>query len=108
MNALNFNAKNLQGQDIDLKQYLGQVVLVVNTASKCGFTPQYQGLEQVYQQFKDKGVIVLGFPCNQFGHQEPGTADEIGSFCEKITVLLFPYLRKLMSTAMLPIRFLRT
>ncbi|MFZ6688065.1 glutathione peroxidase [Undibacterium sp. SXout11W] len=95
MNALDFNAKNLQGQDIDLKQYLGQVVLVVNTASKCGFTPQYQGLEQVYQQFKDKGVVVLGFPCNQFGHQEPGTADEIGSFCEKNYGVTFPLFEKI-------------
>ena len=95
MNALNFTVKNLQGQDIDLKRYLGQVVLVVNTASKCGFTPQYQGLEQVYQQFKDKGVVVLGFPCNQFGHQEPGTADEIGSFCEKNYGVTFPLFEKI-------------
>ena len=95
MNALDFNANNLQGQAINLKQYLGQVVLVVNTASKCGFTPQYQGLEQVYQQFKDKGVVVLGFPCNQFGHQEPGTADEIGSFCEKNYGVTFPIFEKI-------------
>jgi len=94
MNALDFNANNLQGQPVDLKQYLGQVVLVVNTASKCGFTPQYQGLEQIYQQFKDKGVVVLGFPCNQFGHQEPGTADEIGSFCEKNYGVTFPLFEK--------------
>ncbi|MFZ6863462.1 glutathione peroxidase [Undibacterium sp. Ji67W] len=95
MTALDFNVKNLQGEDINLKQYLGQVVLVVNTASKCGFTPQYQGLEQVYQQFKDKGVVVLGFPCNQFGHQEPGTADEIGSFCEKNYGVTFPLFEKI-------------
>ena len=94
MNALDFNANNLQGQPVDLKQYLGKVVLVVNTASKCGFTPQYKGLEEIYQQFKDKGVVVLGFPCNQFGHQEPGSADEIGSFCEKNYGVTFPLFEK--------------
>ena len=94
MNALDFNANNLQGQPVDLKQCLGKVVLVVNTASKCGFTPQYKGLEEIYQQFKDKGVVVLGFPCNQFGHQEPGSADEIGSFCEKNYGVTFPLFEK--------------
>jgi glutathione peroxidase len=108
MSALDYTVTNLQGQAVDLKQYLGKVVLIVNTASKCGFTPQYKGLEAVYQQFKDKGVVVLGFPCNQFGHQEPGTADEIGSFCEKIMALLFLCLRKLMSTAKMRIRCFNT
>ena len=93
--ALDFHVNNLSGQDVDLKQYLGQVVLVVNTASKCGFTPQYQGLEAVYQEFKDQGVTVLGFPCNQFGHQEPGTAAEIGSFCEKNYGVSFPLFEKI-------------
>ncbi|MDO8651435.1 MAG: glutathione peroxidase [Undibacterium sp.] len=95
MSALDFSADNLQGQAVDLKQYLGKVVLVVNTASHCGFTPQYKELEQVYQQFRDKGVAVLGFPCNQFGHQEPGSADEIGSFCEKNYGLTFPLFAKI-------------
>ena len=95
MSVLDFNADNLQGQLVDLKQYAGKVLLIVNTASNCGFTPQYKGLEAVYQQFRDKGVEVLGFPCNQFGHQEPGTADEIGSFCEKNYGVTFPLFAKI-------------
>ncbi|MFZ6771987.1 glutathione peroxidase [Undibacterium sp. SXout7W] len=95
MSALDYTANNLQGKPVDLKQYLGKVVLVVNTASNCGFTPQYKGLEAVYQQFKDKGVEVLGFPCNQFGHQEPGSAGEIGAFCEKNYGVTFPMFDKI-------------
>ncbi|MBF8177458.1 glutathione peroxidase [Herminiimonas contaminans] len=78
-----FTPNSLGGSPVDLAQYRGKVLLIVNTASKCGFTPQYQGLEAVYQQFRDQGVEVLGFPCNQFGSQEPGDAAEIGAFCEK-------------------------
>src|SRR5476649_2013271 len=78
-----FSADSLAGTPVNLDQYKGQVVLIVNTASKCGFTPQYKGLEAVYEQFKDKGAVVLGFPCNQFGGQEPGQAEEIGAFCER-------------------------
>ncbi len=78
-----------------LDQYRGKVVLIVNTASKCGFTPQYQGLEKIYREFKDKGVEVLGFPCNQFGGQEPGTAEEIGAFCEKNYGVSFPLFAKI-------------
>lgn len=98
MNAtsvLDISAISLAGAPVDLKQYLGQVVLIVNTASKCGFTPQYQGLEQVYQQFRQRGVTVLGFPCNQFGAQEPGTADDIGAFCEKNYGVTFPLFAKI-------------
>ncbi|WP_423681353.1 MULTISPECIES: glutathione peroxidase [unclassified Undibacterium] len=95
MSALDYSVTNLQGQTVDLKQYQGKVVLIVNTASKCGFTPQYKGLEALYQQFRDKGVVVLGFPCNQFGHQEPGTADDIGSFCEKNYGVTFPLFEKI-------------
>ncbi len=95
MSALDFTANSLQGSPIDLKQYLGKVVLIVNTASNCGFTPQYKGLEEVYQQFKDKGAEVLGFPCNQFLHQEPGTAEEIGAFCEKNYGVTFPLFEKI-------------
>ncbi|MCU6432406.1 glutathione peroxidase [Undibacterium sp. Jales W-56] len=95
MNILDFNADNLQGQPVDLKQYQGKVLLIVNTASNCGFTPQYKGLEAVYQQFRDQGVEVLGFPCNQFGHQEPGSADEIGAFCEKNYGVTFPLFAKI-------------
>ena len=75
-----FSNTALGGETVDLARYRGQVLLIVNTASKCGFTPQYKGLEAVYQQFKDRGVAVLGFPCNQFGAQEPGGAVEIGAF----------------------------
>ncbi|GJJ00389.1 glutathione peroxidase [Duganella rhizosphaerae] len=88
-------ADNLSGAPVNLSQYQGQVLLIVNTASKCGFTPQYKGLEEVYQQFKDKGVVVLGFPCNQFGAQEPGQADEIGAFCEKNYGVTFPLFAKI-------------
>jgi glutathione peroxidase len=89
------SADSLSGQPVNLSQYQGQVLLIVNTASKCGFTPQYKGLEAVYQQFKDKGVTVLGFPCNQFGAQEPGQAEEIGAFCEKNYGVTFPLFAKI-------------
>ncbi len=89
-----FKANGLDGKPIDLHQYKGKVLLIVNTASNCGFTPQYKGLEAVYEQFKDKGVAVLGFPCNQFGSQEPGTADEIGTFCERNFGVTFPLFEK--------------
>src|SRR5438034_10064656 len=82
-NVYEFTADSLTGDPVDLKSYQGKVLLIVNTASNCGFTPQYKGLEAVYQQFKDKGALVLGFPCNQLGAQEPGSADVIGAFCEK-------------------------
>lgn len=95
MSALAFQANNLQGEPVDLKQYAGKVLLIVNTASNCGFTPQYKGLEAIYQQFRDKGVEVLGFPCNQFGHQEPGSAGEIGAFCEKNFGVTFPMFDKI-------------
>lgn len=95
MSALDFQANDLQGSPVDLKQYAGKVLLIVNTASNCGFTPQYKGLEAIYQQFKDKGVVVMGFPCNQFGHQEPGSAGEIGAFCEKNYGVTFPMFDKI-------------
>jgi glutathione peroxidase len=90
-----FTADNLAGKPVNLEQYRGKVLLVVNTASNCGFTPQYEGLEQVYQQFKDKGVEVLGFPCNQFGSQEPGGSEEIGAFCQKNYGVSFPMFSKI-------------
>lgn len=95
MSALAFSALNLQGETIDLQQYLGKLILIVNTASNCGFTPQYKGLEAIYQQFRDQGVEVLAFPCNQFGHQEPGAADEIANFCEKNYGVTFPLFAKI-------------
>jgi len=78
-----FTAKSLAGDNIDLSQYKGDVVLIVNTASQCGFTNQYQGLEALSEKFKTRGLQVLGFPCNQFGNQEPGDSSEIASFCQK-------------------------
>ncbi len=78
-----FTAKTLDGQDKSLSDYRGKVLLIVNTASKCGFTPQYEGLEKLYKDNKSKGFEILGFPCNQFGAQEPGDAAEIGAFCKK-------------------------
>lgn len=93
--AFDFQAASLAGAPVDLSVYKGQVLLIVNTASQCGFTPQYQGLEQVYAQFKDRGAIVLGFPCNQFGGQEPGGAAEIGAFCEKNFGVTFPLFAKI-------------
>ncbi len=90
-----FKADSLAGEPVDLGAYRGKVLLIVNTASNCGFTPQYKGLEAVYRQFQDKGVEVLGFPCNQFGKQEPGAADEIGAFCEKNYGVTFPLFAKI-------------
>jgi glutathione peroxidase len=94
-NVYDFKADSLAGQSVNLNQYRGKVLLIVNTASNCGFTPQYEGLEKVYQQFKDKGVEVLGFPCNQFGGQEPGGAPEIGAFCQKNYGVTFPLFAKI-------------
>lgn len=93
--AFDFQANSLAGAPVDLSQYKGKVLLIVNTASKCGFTPQYKGLEKVYEQFKDQGAVVLGFPCNQFLSQEPGGADEIGAFCEKNFGVTFPLFAKI-------------
>ena len=95
MNTFDFQATGISGSPVDLAQYKGKVLLIVNTASKCGFTPQYKGLEAVYEQFKDKGAMVLGFPCNQFGAQEPGSEDEIGAFCEKNYGVSFPLFAKI-------------
>lgn len=78
-----FTAKSLDGKDINLEQYKGNVLLIVNTASQCGFTGQYEGLEKLHKEYAAKGLKVLGFPCNQFGAQEPGAAAEIGAFCQK-------------------------
>lgn len=78
-----FTATSLTGEQIDFSIYKGKVILVVNTASQCGFTPQYAGLEELHQTFAPRGLAVLGFPCNQFGHQEPGDAAQIGEFCQQ-------------------------
>ena len=79
--ALAFTVQSLSGERVDLKRYLGKVVLIVNVASKCGLTPQYEQLQSLHEKYSDKGLAILGFPCNQFGNQEPGTADEIKQFC---------------------------
>jgi glutathione peroxidase len=89
-----FTVVTNRGAELDLKDKLGTVLLVVNTASKCGFTPQYDGLEKLYQQFKDQGFEVLGFPCNQFGAQEPGNADDIAEFCKVNFGVTFPLMAK--------------
>ena len=87
--------KDIDGKETSLKAYQGKVVLVVNVASHCGFTPQYKGLESVYEKYKDKGLVVLGFPCNQFGAQEPGTAEEIKQFCSSKYNVTFPLYSKI-------------
>jgi len=89
-----FTVTTNRGQPLELKDKLGSVLLVVNTASKCGFTPQYDGLEKLYETYKDRGFEVLGFPCNQFGGQEPGDADEIAEFCKVNFGVTFPLMQK--------------
>ena len=93
--ALNFKAKTIDGKTVDLEDYEGKVVLVVNTASRCGLTPQYAGLQSLYEKYKEKGFVVLGFPCNQFGGQEPGTEAEIKSFCSTKYNVSFPMFSKI-------------
>jgi glutathione peroxidase len=95
MNFYQFNAKSLQGKDILMNSYEGKVVLIVNTASKCGFTPQYEGLQNLYKTFNDKGLVILGFPCNQFASQEPGSAEEISKFCTLNYKVTFPLFSKI-------------
>lgn len=87
--------KNIDGKDASLKDYKGKVILVVNVASKCGYTPQYKGLEATFQKYKDKGLVVAGFPCNQFGSQEPGSNEEIKQFCSSKYSVTFPLFDKI-------------
>ena len=93
-NIYQFEAELLDGKNKSFADYEGKVLLVVNTASKCGFTPQFAGLEKLYQQYKDQGFLVLGFPCNQFGGQDPGSNDQIGVFCQKNYGVDFPMFAK--------------
>ena len=88
-------ANTLTGEPLSLSAFKGKVLLIVNTASHCGFTGQYEGLEAMYRKYKDQGLVVLGFPCNQFGAQEPGSAEEIGAFCEKNYGVSFPMFEKI-------------
>jgi len=89
-----FTATTITGDDQPLESYAGKVALVVNTASKCGFTPQFEGLEKLHQEYADQGLVVLGFPCNQFGSQDPGSNEEIGEFCERNYGVSFPMFEK--------------
>ena len=90
-----FRARTLQGEDISLARFAGKTVLVVNTASKCGFTPQYAGLETLYRKYEKQGLVILGFPCNQFGHQEPGDAESIQHGCLLNYGVSFPMFEKI-------------
>jgi glutathione peroxidase len=94
MNVYDFSAKTIRGEEQSLADYKGKVLLIVNTASKCGFTPQYKELQELYEQYRDRGFVVLGFPCNQFGHQEPGTEEEIEQFCQVNYGVTFPMFAK--------------
>lgn len=94
MNTFDFTATSIDGTAVDLSRYRGKLLLIVNTASECGFTPQYKGLEQLYRQYRERGLEVLGFPCNQFRGQEPGSEAEIGAFCEKNFGVSFPLFAK--------------
>ncbi len=91
---LKFKVKSIDGQEVDLQQYMGKVVMIVNTASRCGLTPQYEKLESLYQKYKDRGFVILGFPANNFMNQEPGTNEEIKNFCKLNYKVTFPLFEK--------------
>ena len=95
MSVYQFNANTLSGEEVSLDTYKGKVLLIVNTASKCGLTPQYEGLEALYKELNTDGLEILGFPCNQFGKQEPGDSTEIASFCLKNYGVSFPMFEKI-------------
>jgi len=95
MNIYDFSARTIDGNDLPLSTYRGSVLLIVNVASKCGFTPQYTGLEALYKQYHERGFEVLGFPCDQFGHQEPGNEAEIKKFCSLTYGVSFPMFAKI-------------
>jgi len=92
---LDFQATDIDGKPVDLKQYKGKVVMLVNVASKCGYTPQYKGLEATYKKFEKQGFVIVGFPADNFGHQEPGTNDEIKAFCTSKYDVTFPMMSKI-------------
>jgi glutathione peroxidase len=90
-----FEARTLAGKPVALRDYQGKVLLIVNTASKCGFTPQYEGLEELFRKYQERGLVVLGFPCNQFLAQEPGSSEEIGAFCARNFGVSFPMFERI-------------
>lgn len=90
-----FTVKDIQGNDLSLEKFKGKVMLIVNTASNCGFTKQYDGLQKLYEKYKDQGFVILGFPCNQFGKQEPGDEKEIANFCTDTFNVTFPMMSKI-------------
>ena len=90
-----FKALSNRGEEVDMAQYRGKVLMIVNTASKCGFTPQYDGLEALYQKYKEQGLVILGFPCDQFAHQEPGSDEEIAEFCRINHGVTFQLMKKI-------------
>ena len=92
--VFDFKVLNNKGEEVDLAQYKGSVLMIVNTASKCGFTPQYDGLQALYEKYKDRGFMILGFPCDQFKHQEPGNDAEIEQFCKLNFGVTFPLMKK--------------
>jgi glutathione peroxidase len=94
-NVLDFTLNSIDGKPAPLSQYHGKVVLIVNVASRCGYTPQYEGLEKIYEKYKDKGFVILGFPANNFGAQEPGTDEEIKTFCSSKYSVTFPMYSKI-------------
>ena len=95
MNIYDFNVKDIKGQEVSLKAYKNKILLIVNTATECGFTPQYEDLEGIYEVFHDKGLEILDFPCDQFGHQAPGTNDQIAQFCTARFGVTFPQFAKI-------------
>jgi glutathione peroxidase len=95
INTFSFEATDIHGKKLSLKKYAGQALLIVNTASSCGFTPQYKGLQALHTKYASQGLVVLGFPCNQFGAQEPGPEEEIASFCEMNFGVSFPLMGKI-------------
>lgn len=95
MNVFDFQAERIDGRVQPLAEYKGKVLLIVNTASRCGFTPQLEGLEQLYRKYRERGFVVLGFPCNQFGRQDPGTGREIDEFCRVNYGVSFPMFAKI-------------
>ncbi|RID86108.1 glutathione peroxidase [Peribacillus asahii] len=94
MSIYNFSARRMNGQEVSLEKYKGEVLVIVNTASKCGFTPQYEDLQKLYKRYENKGLTILGFPCNQFGEQEPGENEEVEAFCQLNYGVSFPLFSK--------------